>query len=125
MYTAQEHALQLGTVLPEWHSDPYKDTRLIEANYGLDGNGKEIFSKPMTLKEVNSERMEKGYFLALAQFFILYPEEANETPFVRLSLEPLDENGRTIKDPQVLDDERYGKIERYVCTNDFPYLRKD
>jgi hypothetical protein len=54
---------------------------------------------------------------AQGRYFVLDPEEVG----VRISLEPLDEDGNTVRDPQLLDDNLNPIPTEY--SPDFPYLR--
>jgi hypothetical protein len=80
--------------------------------------------KPMVLQEyseyvaeIQEIRAKKGYFDALGHHF------GSKEAYVKISFEPLDENGNTIGDPILLDDDLQ-PVKDYVKSQDFPLKRE-
>lgn len=109
-HTGQEARLVAGTIKDEYSKDPYKPTGLIDGYSSLE----EIH------KARNLERCF-GASIGLNHFYELL--EGFNIKIVRgYSLEPLDKEGNTIKDPRLLDQD-FNEIPGLKKTNKFPFRR--
>lgn len=107
LMTGQEHSL-MGSSGQANSQEPWKPRILLERQ-GAD------------IDLLNAQRERQGSFpTLLAQYFGL---KVYRDTFVQVSLEPLDKNGNTIRDPVPLD-EKGQALQIYVKSSDFPFMRE-
>ena len=72
----------------------------------------------MSVEEANRARELARRQTALGVYFVNVNDD-----FVQVSLEPLDVEGNTVRDPQLLDDDL--NVLPTIYSDDFPYRRPD
>ncbi len=102
--TSQEHRILDSSAPHVCEDEPYKSVGVT--------NGK------LTVKEAKRARELARYTTASKRWFCMQ----KDGQLVKVSLEPLDENGNTIRDPQVLDDMLNPVPTQY--SDDFPFRRE-
>lgn len=108
MITPQEHALlQSGRgadgVSRDSHTDPYKPMILRQ-------------DPSISIAAVNTQRAKRASYGAWGLYFGLGKE------LIKITLEPLNEKGETIRDPRPLD-ERLQPVATYTKSTNFPFPR--
>lgn len=78
----------------------------------------------MTLDEVRKARELERFSRAFLSCYIIPNYHQTDPSVVRVLLEPLDENGRTIRDPRPVD-EYLNVITNFSKSDNFPYKRGD
>ena len=109
--TAQEHYLE-GSTPSSVGVDPYIPLCLLE-------------NKDITLEEVRTARELQKFTRVYVSFYIIPNFDViftHKSSVIRTYLEPLDNNGRTIRDPTPVNN-NLKIIEKFGKTNDFPYKR--
>lgn len=96
----------------KYYKQPYKLGRIIQGK--------------LTVEEARKKRATRTHSLAFAKYFGLEVHPNSENPkgryFVNISLEPIDKNGNTIRDPKPLD-KSLKLISNYQKSKDFPFKR--
>ena len=100
IYTWQEHKIIGSTVWIKYSEEPHKPIGIIMGEF--------------TVEEANRARQLAKRQSAFGQYFGL-------DDLIKVSLEPLDENGNTVRDPRVLDDKLEPVPTQY--SPDFPFKR--
>ena len=102
--TSQEHRILDPSAPHVCEDEPYKPVGITKGE--------------LTVEEAKRARELARYSTALEHYFCM----EKDGRVVKFSLEPLDENGNTIRDPQVLDDMLNPVPTQY--SDDFPFRRE-
>jgi len=105
--TYQEHKLVGSTQWREYSKNPHKPIGVMKGD--------------LTVEEANRARGLERFQGALRYYFGI--EEDIDKFLVNISLEPLDADGNTVRDPRVLDDRLEPVPTSYIP--DFPYRREN
>ena len=100
-HTWQEHRLIGSTVSKNFAEEPHKPLGILRGN--------------LTIEEAQTARRLATFSSAIGRYFYL-------DGFVAISLEQLNVDGNTVRDPQVLDDKLNPIATNY--SDDFPARRK-